>query len=263
MPTAEEIDMPAQQKSAQPLSGTTAIVTGASRGFGRSIATALSQAGASVAGLGRDRERLAELHAELGETFTPVVADAADPVAAGQLIDRHRPRLLVLAAGASPLSRPLHQQTWLSFSRNWDVDVQQVFHWTREALLRPLEPGSVVVAFSSGAAVFGSPVSGGYAGAKATIRFIASYAAAESERAGLGIRFVSVLPQLTPDTELGAAAVAAYAAREGMDVPAFLATRGPVLTADQVGKAITDLVTDPGLGHPSYLLSAAGLSELK
>jgi len=184
-------------------------------------------------------------------------------VAAGQLIDRHRPRLLVLAAGAAPLSRPLHQQTWASFSRNWDVDVQQVFHWTREALLRPLEPGSIVVAFSSGAAVFGSPVSGGYAGAKATIRFIASYAAAESERAGLGIRFVSVLPQLTPTTELGAVAVAAYAAREGMDVPAFLATRGPALTPDQVGRAILDLVTDPDLNHPSYLLSAAGLSELQ
>jgi NAD(P)-dependent dehydrogenase (short-subunit alcohol dehydrogenase family) len=249
--------------SANQLSGTTAIVTGASRGFGRSIATALSQAGASVAGVSRDRERLADLQAELGTGFTPVVADAADPVAAGQLIDRFQPRLLVLAAGAAPLSRPLHQQTWQSFSRNWDVDVQQVFHWTREALLRPLEPGSVVVAFSSGAAVFGSPVSGGYAGAKATIRFISSYAAAESDRGGLGIRFVSVLPQLTPATELGAVAVAAYAARESMDVDVFLATRGPALTPDQVGKAILDLVTDPGHSHPAYLLSAAGLGELQ
>ena len=94
---------------------------------------------------------------ELGDRFTPVEADAADPVTAGHLIDQYQPRLLVLAAGASPLSRPLHQQSWQSFSRNWDVDVQQVFHWTREALLRPLEPGSVVVAFSSGAAVAGSP----------------------------------------------------------------------------------------------------------
>jgi NAD(P)-dependent dehydrogenase (short-subunit alcohol dehydrogenase family) len=249
--------------SANQLSGTTAIVTGASRGFGRSIAIALSQAGASVAGVSRDRERLADLQAELGTGFTPVVADAADPVAAGQLIDRFQPRLLVLAAGAAPLSRPLHQQTWQSFSRNWDVDVQQVFHWTREALLRPLQPGSVVVAFSSGAALFGSPVSGGYAGAKATIRFISSYAAAESDRGGLGIRFVSVLPQLTPATELGAVAVAAYAAREGMDVDAFLATRGPALTPDQVGKAILDLVTDPGRSHPAYLLSAAGLGDLQ
>ena len=187
--------------SAHQLTGTRALVTGASRGLGLGVAIALAQAGASVAGVARDRARLAELQAEIGDRFTPVEADAADPVAAGHLIDQYQPRLLVLAAGASPLSRPLHQHSWQSFSRNWEVDVQQVFHWTREALLRPLEPGSMVVAFSSGAAVAGSPLSGGYAGAKATIRFIASYAADESQRNGLGIRFVSVLPQLTPATE--------------------------------------------------------------
>jgi NAD(P)-dependent dehydrogenase (short-subunit alcohol dehydrogenase family) len=244
------------------LTGTRALVTGASAGLGRGVAAALTQAGASVVGVARNRSRLAELQAELGDRFTPVEADAADPVTAGHLIDQYQPRLLVLAAGASPLSRPLHQHSWQSFSRNWDVDVQQVFHWTREALLRPLEPGSVVVAFSSGAAVAGSPLSGGYAGAKATIRFIASYAADESERNGLGIRFVSVLPQLTPATDLGAAAVAAYAARSGMKVADFLAARGPVLTVAQAGQAVLGLATDPGGHDGAYLLSAAGLKEL-
>jgi len=109
---------------------------------------------------------------------------------AGLLLDQHRPRPLVLNAGAAPLLRPLHRQTWQTFSRNWDVDVQHVFNWTREALLLPLAPGSVVIAFSSGVALAGSPMSGGYAGAKGTIRFIAAYGAAESARAGLGIRAV-------------------------------------------------------------------------
>jgi hypothetical protein len=45
-------------------------------------------------------------------------------VSAGQLIDQYRPRTLVLNAGASPLARPLHQHTWQTFSRNWEVDVQ-------------------------------------------------------------------------------------------------------------------------------------------
>ena len=106
--------------------------------------------------------------------------------------------------------------------------MQHVFNWTREALLLPLEPGSAVIAVSSGAAVNGSPLSGGYAGAKATIRFIASYATEESDRNGLGIRFTCVLPQLTPETGLGAAAVAAYAARQGVGIPAFLDRLGPV-----------------------------------
>jgi len=197
----------------QELSGTTALVTGASRGFGRAIAVALSKHGAHVAGVARDPGRLEELREQLGDTFTPV---AADPVVAGQLLDKHRPRTLVLNAGAAPLPRPIHRQTWQTFSRNWEVDVQHVFNWTREAMLLPLQPGSAVITISSGAAVNGSPLSGGYAGAKATIRFIASYAADESGRNGLGIRFTSVLPQLTPETGLGAAGVAAYAARQGV-----------------------------------------------
>src|SRR5438874_2548554 len=222
----------------QELSGTTALVTGASRGFGRAIALALAKHGAHVVGVARDRARLEELHAQLGDTFTPVSADATDPVVAGQLLDKHRPRTLVLNAGAAPLTRPVHRQTWQTFSRNWEVDVQHVFNWTREALLLPLEPGSVVIAFSSAAAVNGSPLSGGYAGAKATIRFIASYAAAESDRNALGITFTSVLPQLTPETDLGAAGVAAYVARQGVDIPAFLDGFGRTLTPEQVGTAI-------------------------
>jgi NAD(P)-dependent dehydrogenase (short-subunit alcohol dehydrogenase family) len=244
----------------QELSGTTALVTGASRGFGRGIATALSGAGAEVVGVARDRARLDELAALLGSTFTPVVADAADPVVAGQLIDRFRPRTLVLNAGANPLPRPLHQHTWETFSRNWDVDVRQAFHWTREAVLRPLDPGSVVIAVSSGAAIKGSPLSGGYAGAKATVRFIAAYAASESDRAELGIRFVSVLPQLTPATDIGAPAVAAYAARQGIEVSAYLESLGPALTPERVGQAVIDLAVDPGHDKGAYMLTAAGLT---
>jgi nucleoside-diphosphate-sugar epimerase len=44
--------------STQELSGATALVTGASRGFGRAIAAALSGAGADVVGVARDRAGL-------------------------------------------------------------------------------------------------------------------------------------------------------------------------------------------------------------
>lgn len=241
------------------VSGSTALVTGASRGFGRGIATALALQGASVTGVARDGARLARVAQEIGGSFTPVAADVADPVVAGQLIDQVTPTVLVLNAGASPLARPLHLHTWESFSQPWEVDVRHAFHWSREALLRPLAPGSVVVVMSSGAAVAGSPLSGGYAGAKATIRFIASYAAAESQRLGLGIRFVSLLPQLTPATDLGATAVAAYAARDGRTVEESVASRGPALTVEQVGQAVVDLITDSSLDQSGYLLTAAGL----
>ena len=248
--------------TAQQLAGTTAIVTGASRGLGRGIAAALTQAGAHVVGIARDPGPLEEAAAQLGAAFTPVAADAADPVVAGQLIDAYQPRILVLNAGAVPLPRPLQRHTWQTFSRNWDVDVQHAFNWTREALLHPLEPGSVVVALSSGAALRGSPLSGGYSGAKAAIRFLASYAAEESRREGLGIRFLSVLPQLTPATRLGAAGAAAYAARQGINVATFLEGFGPALTPEQAGKAVIDLAAGSGRDQDSYLLTAAGLTPV-
>lgn len=231
------------------LSGSTAIVTGASRGFGRGIAAALAAAGADVVGVARSGAQVA--------------ADAADPATAGPLIDKYQPRTVVLCAGAAPQMSPLQEQTWESFSQNWNVDVAQAFHWIRHALRRPLAPGSTVIAVSSGAAINGSPLSGGYAGAKATVRFITGYAAIESERAGMGIDFVSVLPALSPTTELGAKAVAAYAERQGVDVDTFVQSLRPALTADQVGKSVLDIAIGQQRGHRAFMLTAGGLSPLE
>jgi NAD(P)-dependent dehydrogenase (short-subunit alcohol dehydrogenase family) len=244
--------------SSHTLSGTTALVTGASRGFGRAIAISLSKVGANVVGVARDHARLEEVRAEIGDGFMPVVGDAADPVLAMRLVDEYGPHTLVLNAGATPVTRPLHHHTWQSFSQNWEVDVQQAFHWTRVALLAPLASGSAVIAFSSGAAIMGSPVSGGFAGAKATIRFISRYAAEESERAALGIRFVSVLPKLTPATDQGEMGVRAYAERAGMDVDTFLAQFGPTIVPDQVGEAVVNLATDSTFDQSAYLLAPDG-----
>src|SRR6476469_1208911 len=243
------------------LAGSTAIVTGASRGCCRGIAAALGTAGARVVGVARDGAQLDTLRDELAD-FTAVAADAADPATAPRLIDEHQPRTVVLCAGAAPRMSPLQEQTWESFSQNWNVDVAQAFHWIRHALRRPLVPGSTVVALSSGAAINGSPLSGGYAGSKATVRFITGYAAHESERAGLGIEFVSVLPALTPSTELGAKAVAAYAERQGVDVDTFVQSLRPALTAEQVGKSVLEIATGGRPDHRAYTLSAPGLSPL-
>jgi NADP-dependent 3-hydroxy acid dehydrogenase YdfG len=242
------------------VAGATALVTGASRRFGRGIATALSGAGAQVVGVARDRGPLEDLHAELGESFTAVSADAADPTVAGQLIDTCRPAILVLNAApprcrGGPAPHVADVQPQLGHRRSARVPLDA------RGAARPACPGSVVITLSSGAALRGSPLSGGYAGAKATIRFISSYVADESGREALGIRFVSVLPQLTPATALGGVYVAAYAARQGMDTAAFLEASGPALTAEQAGKAIVDL-TGPGYDQDAYLLTATGLSPV-
>ncbi|QYN33318.1 SDR family oxidoreductase [Pseudonocardia sp. DSM 110487] len=235
----------------------TAVVTGASRGFGRAIAAALVAAGTGVVGIARDEQALLALHEELGDGFTPVAADAADETIAHEVIRENRPGLLVLNAGAVPHMAPVHDQTWETFSRNWHVDTRHVFTWTRAALREPLAPGSVVVAMSSGAALGGSPLSGGYASAKAAIRFIRGYAADEAARAALDIRFVALLPQLTP-SGVGSVGVAAYAARQGVDRDTFVENLQPILTPDQVAKSVLDVAGDQG-SAPEYVVSGAGL----
>jgi hypothetical protein len=134
----------------------------------------------------------------------------------------------------------------------------------RAALLLPLPPGSTVVSLSSGAALRGSPLSGGYAGAKATVRFVSEYAAAESRRQARGIRFLAVLPALSPTTDLGTEAAAAYAAYQGVDTGAFVRAMGPLLTPEKAGAALVSLAAGgEGAGDTlAYTLSAGGLQPV-
>src|SRR6202048_5608434 len=173
----------------------TTIVVGASRGLGRGIAVAFADAGAPVVAVARTGPALAEL-AGASPNITTEVADAADPAAAWSLLDHSEPEVLIVVAGANPVMRPLQHQTWETFSVNWHTDVKIAFTWLREALLKPLPPGSRVVVMSSGAAINGSPASGGYAGSKATQRFIAEYAQDESRRGGVGIYVPAGMPRM-------------------------------------------------------------------
>jgi len=116
---------------------------------------------------------------------------------------------------------------------------------------------------SSGAAINGSPASGGYAGSKATQRFIAGYAQDESRRAGLGITVTAVMPRMTPFGDVGRRGVRAYAARSGQTEEAYLKQLGELLTPEMAGSALVDLVrADPATTAPGYLLTAAGLQKL-
>ncbi|MCC3312492.1 SDR family oxidoreductase [Nocardia africana] len=236
------------------------MVVGGSRGLGRGIAVAFARAGAAVVAVARTESALREL---AGETpgIDIEVADASDPAVPGALLDRHRPETLILVAGAAPLMRPLHHHTWETFSANWNTDVRIAFHWLREALLTPLPPGGRVIVVSSGAAVNGSPLSGGYAGAKATQRFITGYAQDEARRAGADLTFTAVLPQLTPATSLGLPAVRAYAARSGRSAQEYLDRLGAPLTPEIAGAALLELA---GSGDPAaaYRLTAEGLTAL-
>jgi 3-oxoacyl-[acyl-carrier protein] reductase len=131
--------------------------------------------------------------------------------------------------------------------------------------LKPPRPGSRVIVFSSGAAVSpsGSPLSGWYADAKATQRFMAGYARDEAERAGLGITFTAVMPYFAPVTAVGRPAVQAYAARAGQPVEEYLRQHATLLTPQMAGAALVELVrADAATIAAGYRLSGAGREEL-
>jgi NAD(P)-dependent dehydrogenase (short-subunit alcohol dehydrogenase family) len=236
------------------------VVVGAGRGLGRGIARAFAGAGAEVIAVARTEAEVGELAATT-PGVTASVADATDGAAAARILASAEPSVLVLVAGAIPVSRPLHEHTWESFSVNWQADVRIAFEWLRAALLVPLRPGSRVIVVSSGAAVKGSPVSGGYAGAKATQRFIAAYAQEESDRAGLGITVTAVLPAMTPLGNVGQEGARAYAARGGRSYEDYVTQLGELLTPEIAGDALVRLAGDQAPAA-AYLLTAAGVREL-
>ncbi len=173
-----------------------ALVIGAGSGVGKATASALRETGVEVLASGRER-------------------DATDPVQAAALLAEADPDLVVVAAGTRPRMVSIEEQSWESFSAPWNVDVKLVFEVGRAVLARPLRPGSTVVIVSSGAGVNpnGSPMSGGYAGAKRMQMFLAGYLQQAADARGLGIRFVTLAPmQFLVGTRIGEAATEAYGA---------------------------------------------------
>ncbi len=222
------------------LKGKSAVVIGASSGVGLATVKRLVSEGVLVVAVARGRAGLDAVAAELGGAVRTVQADATDAATSERLLQEYKPQLVVLAAGVRPQMGTLDEFSWEAFSIPWNADAQGAFHLLKAALTLPLSPGSTVAIVSSGAAVAGSPLSGGYAGAKRMQWFMVEYAQEVSDAKKLGIRFFAVLPrQLIEDTEIGSTAAANYGAAQGLSAAEFLRRRWKVpLDADRVGAAI-------------------------
>ncbi len=220
------------------------VVTGGSRGLGLGLVEALVERGAKVTVVARNREALAAARERLGVTV--IAADVTDEAAAHRILGEIYPDILVLNAGAKPAMGRLDQLNWQDFSTTWETDVRGGLYWIQAALKTPLKSGSRVLVASSGAARDGSPLSGGYAGAKRMLWLMAKYANGISVQNKLGIRFQAIVPmQIIGNTGVGEAGAEAYASAMGIGREAFLARFGTPMPPREFGEKVVSVLEDP------------------
>ena len=220
------------------------VVTGGSRGLGLGLVEALVAKGARVTVVARDAEALQSVRARLG--VATISADVTDEIDANRILSEVRPDILVLNAGAKPRMGRLDQVSWEDFSATWETDVKAGLYWLQAALNLPLKPGSRVLVVSSGAAQNGSPLSGGYAGAKRMLWFMAKYANGVAEQKGLGIRIQAIVPQqIIGGTGVGDTGASAYARAMGIEPETFLARLGAPMPPRQFGEHLVAVLDDP------------------
>ena len=246
------------------LNDKTIVVTGGSRGLGLGFVEALVDRGARVTVVARGQDALAAVKQRLGVAVIP--ADVTDDGAAKRILADVRPDILVLNAGATPRMGRLDQMSWADFTTPWETDVKGGLYWMQAALNLPLAPGARVLVGSSGAAQHGSPLSGGYAGAKRMLWFMTKYANGIAEERGLGIRFQAIVPmQMVGGTGVGDAGAGAYARAMGVEREAFLARFGAPMPPRQYGDHLVEVLDDPkyAIGFAFGLKGDTGITILE
>ena len=245
-----------------PLTGKNVVVIGGSRGVGRQVVQSTIRNGACVLAVARQEGPLRQLAEEVPGTEI-LALDAAEEGAPAKVFDVLTPHILVVCAGAFPPAAALHKLSWQDFAVNWNADVKIAFHFLKAALSRPLQPGASVVLIASGAALAGSPNSGGYAGAKRTQIFMANYSQKESDRLGLGLRFTALAPRMMPDTELGKHAVTGYSRYLGISEADFIASMASPPTSADVARAVIEVVANPDRSKgKAFVVSGQGLEAV-
>jgi NAD(P)-dependent dehydrogenase (short-subunit alcohol dehydrogenase family) len=226
------------------LANKNAVVTGGSRGLGLGLVEALVDRGARVTVVARESDALDAARKRLG-VFT-IPADIRDASAAQRIVAEIRPEVLVLNAGAKPVMGRLDHISWADFTAPWEHDVKAGLLWLQAALNLPLNPGSRVLVVSSGAAVDGSPLSGGYGGAKRMLWFMARYANRVSTQRQLGICFQTIIPrQMIPGTGIGDTAAAAYSKALNITPEEFVVRFGAPMPPRTFGENVVSVLEDP------------------
>jgi 3-oxoacyl-[acyl-carrier protein] reductase len=229
-------DIPASTP-ASPLAGRTALVTGASRGIGRSIALRLAQLGARLLLVARDQNALARVQQEMRQDSTLATETQALPcdLTSASEIEGLASRIdaaggcdiLINAAGIGRIGAPMHEMPVEDFDAVFATNVRAPFLLMRAVIPRMTARGGGDIVNISSLAGQGPLANGAaYAASKWALNGL-SYSAAEELRSH-GIR-VSVVAPGSVNTDFG---------RGGKD-------RAKMLQPEDVAAAVAMLVTQP------------------
>ena len=174
------------------------LITGSSRGFGRSLAAAALESGDNVVATARRPEQLADLVAKYGDRVLAAALDVTDAAAADAALTAGLERfgridVVVNNAGYANLA-PVETTDEADFRRQFETNFWGVYNVSKAALPLLKRQGSgMVIQFSSiGGRVGSTPGLGSYQAAKFAVDGFTRVLAAET--APFGIRYLVVEP---------------------------------------------------------------------
>jgi 2-deoxy-D-gluconate 3-dehydrogenase len=182
------------------LDGTTALVTGCSRGIGAAMAEALAEAGSDIVGVSRSLQPRSEVERRVryhGRAFAPYACDFSSRTSVYDFITRvtaEHPQIDILINNAGVIQRKPAAEHPDDF---WDevIDTNLTGPWilTREIGKRMLERGAGKIVFTASILSFQGGINvPGYAASKGAVAQLTK--ALANEWAGRGVQVNAIAP---------------------------------------------------------------------